>query len=54
MQGIIHETAQVRLEEIGKAVDSVLNLETRFKRSLSTHVLWGDQNMSYIYKKIFE
>ena len=54
MQGIIHETAQFRLEETGKAVDSVLNLETMFKRSLSTHVLWGDQDMSYIYKKIFE
>jgi len=54
MQGIIHETAQFRLEETGKAVDSVLNLETMFKRSLSTHVLWGDQDMSYIYKKIFD
>lgn len=53
MQGIIHETAQFRLEETGKAVSSVLNLETMFKRSLGTHVLWGDQNMSYIYKELF-
>lgn len=53
MQGIIHETAQFRLEETGSAVNNILNLETMFKRSLSTHVLWGDQNMSYIYKEIF-
>ena len=53
MQGIIHETAQFRLEETGAAVDSVLNLETMFKRSLGTHVKWGDQDMSYIYKEIF-
>jgi hypothetical protein len=53
MQGIIHETAQFRLEETGPAVDSVLDLETMFKRSLGTHVLWGDQDMSYIYKELF-
>lgn len=53
MQGIIHETAQFRLEETGASINNVLNLETMFKRSLSTHVLWGDQNMSYIYKEIF-
>jgi hypothetical protein len=53
MQGIIHETAKFRLEETGLAVNSVLNLETMFKRSLGTHVKWGDQNMSYIYKEIF-
>jgi len=53
MQGIIHETAQFRLEETGASINNVLNLEIMFKRSLSTHVLWGDQNMSYIYKEIF-
>ena len=53
MQGIIHETAQFRLEETGKAIDGVLNIETMFKRSLGEHVLWGNQNMSYIYKEIF-
>ena len=53
MQGIIHDTAKFRLEETGQAVDNVLNLETMFKRSLSEHVLWGDQNMSYIYKELF-
>jgi hypothetical protein len=53
MQGIIHETAQFRLEETGIAIDNVLNLETMFKRSLGTHVLWGDQDMSYIYKELF-
>ena len=41
------------LEETGKAVDNVLNLETMFKRSLGTHVLWGNQDMSYIYKELF-
>jgi len=53
MQGIIHETAQFRLDETGAAVNSVLNLETMFKRSLGTHVLWGNQDMSYIYKELF-
>lgn len=54
MQGIIHDTAKFRLEETGRAVNSVLNLETMFKRSLGEHVMWGDQNMSYIYKEIFD
>lgn len=53
MQGIIHDTAKFRLEETGAAVDNVLNLETMFKRSLGEHVMWGDQNMSYIYKELF-
>jgi len=53
MQGIIHETAQFRLEETGKAIDNILSLETMFKRSLSTHVKWGNQDMAYVYKEIF-
>lgn len=53
MQGIIHETAQFRLDETGKAVNHVLNLETMFKRSLGTYVKWGNDDMSYIYKEIF-
>ena len=53
MQGIIHETAKFRLDETGSSINNLLNLETMFKRSLSTHVMWGDQNMSYIYKDIF-
>ena len=53
MQGIIHETAQFRLKETGEAIDNILNLETMFKRSLGTHVKWGDQDMSYIYKEVF-
>lgn len=53
MQGIIHETAKFRLEETGKAIDNVLNLENMFKRSLQTHVKWGDYNMNYIYKEMF-
>jgi len=53
MQGIIHETAQFRLQETGEAVDKMLNLEIMFKRSLGTHVLWGDKNMGDIYKELF-
>jgi hypothetical protein len=53
MLGIIHDTAKFRLEETGKAAGGLLNLETMFQRSLGEHVLWGDQNMSYIYKEIF-
>lgn len=53
MQGIIHDTAKFRLEETGESVKGLLNLETMYKRSLGEHVLWGDQNMSYIYKEIF-
>jgi hypothetical protein len=53
MQGIIHETAQFRLDETGKPIEDKLNLEIMFQRSLSTHVLWGDENMGYIYKELF-
>ena len=54
MQGIIHETAQFRLDETGQLVEGKLNLEIMFKRSLGTHVMWGDQNMHYIYKELFD
>lgn len=54
MQGIIHETAKFRLEETGAAVNKMLNLENMFKCSLSTHVKWGDKDMSYIYKELFD
>lgn len=53
MQGIIHDTAKFRIEETGTANTGLINLEIMFKRSLSTHVLWGYQNMNYIYKEIF-
>lgn len=53
MQGIIHETAKFRLDETGSSINNLLNLETMFKRSLSTHVMWGNQNMNYIYEEIF-
>lgn len=54
MKGIIHETALFRLHETGPSINGYLNLKTMFKRSLSTHVLWGDHNMNYIYKEIFD
>lgn len=53
MDAIVHETARFRLDETGKPVNNLLNLETMFKRSLNTHVMWGDQNMNYIYEEIF-
>ena len=53
MQGIIHDTAQFRLDETGEPIDDKVNLEIMFKRSLGEHVLWGDENMSYIYKELF-
>jgi hypothetical protein len=53
MQGIIHETAKFRLDEIGNANNGKINLEIMFKRSLGTHVMWGNYNMSNIYRKLF-
>jgi hypothetical protein len=54
MNAIIHETAIFRLKESGYYSENLTNLEVMFKRSLSTHVLWGKRNMSYIYKEIFD
>ena len=53
MDAIVHSTARFRLDETGQPVNNRLNLETMFKRSLSTHVHWGDQNMNYIYEEMF-
>lgn len=53
MDGIIHETAQFRLDETGELVDNRYNLEIMFKRSLGTHVKWGDQTLSHVYEKLF-
>jgi hypothetical protein len=53
MQGIIHETAQFRLDETGNPIEGKLNLEIMFKRSLSKHVLWGEHNMHFIYEEMF-
>jgi hypothetical protein len=53
MDGIIHSTAQFRLDETGKLVDGKYNLGTMFKQSLGTHVKWGKDDMSFIYKEIF-
>jgi len=54
MEAIIHDTARFRLEETGERKNNLINLETMFKRSLSTHVLWAKSNMNYIYKEIFD
>jgi hypothetical protein len=53
MDGIIHETAQFRLDETGELVNGKYNLGTMFKQSLVTHVKWGEDNMSFIYKEMF-
>lgn len=53
MDGIIHETAQFRLDETGELVDNKYNLEIMFKRSLGTHVKWGNQTLSHVYEKLF-
>lgn len=53
MQGIIHDTAQFRLDETGEPINDKVNLEIMFKRSLGEHVLWGNENMSYIYRELF-
>jgi len=53
MDGIIHESAKFRLAETGAIVDNKYNLEIMFQRSMQEHVKWGNQNMEYIYKEIF-
>lgn len=53
MDSIIDPTAQFRLEETGEKQNNRYNLEIMFKRSLSTHVLWGEENMNFIYKELF-
>ena len=53
MDGIIHSTAQFRLDETGELVNGKYDLETMFKRSLGTHVKWGKDDLQFIYKEIF-
>lgn len=53
MDSIIHHTAKFRLEETGDVVNGKYNLERMFKGSMGKHVLWGDQDMKYIYKEVF-
>jgi hypothetical protein len=53
MRGIIHGTAEFRLNETGPAQSGLLNLETMFKRSLSTHVKWGEYNLDFIHRQLF-
>ena len=53
MDSIIHGSAKFRLEETGAIIDSKYNLEIMFQRSMQEHVRWGDQNLEYIYKEIF-
>lgn len=53
MDSIIHHTAKFRLEETGDIVDGKYNLERMFQGSMGRHVLWGDQDMRYIYREIF-
>lgn len=54
MDGIIHETAQFRLDETGDLVNNHYNLEIMFKKSLSQHVKWGKDTLEFVYKNMFE
>lgn len=54
MDGIIHETAQFRLDETGELLQDRYNLEIMFKRSLGTHVKWGQDTLSFIYRDMYE
>ena len=54
MDGIIHRTAKFRLEETGGIINSKYNLEEMFKKSLGTHVMWGEDSMDFVYKEIFK
>ena len=53
MDGIIHSTAQFRLDETGELVNGRYNMEEMFKQSLGKHVKWYGNNMDWIYKEIF-
>jgi hypothetical protein len=53
MDGIIHSTAQFRLDETGKTANNKYNMELMFKGSLGKHVNWGTEKMQYIYTEIF-
>jgi hypothetical protein len=53
MDGIIHSTAQFRLDETGELVNGRYNLGEMFKQSLGKHVKWYGQSMDWIYKEIF-
>lgn len=55
MDSIIHQTAKFRLDETGGAnEDGNYNLEIMFQNSLKKHVMWGNYNMSFIYKEMFK
>lgn len=54
MEAIVHDSARFRLDETGPRNNGLIDLEKMFKRSLSTHVLWGKSNMNYIYEEIFD
>jgi hypothetical protein len=53
MDSIIHHTAKFRLEETGAIIDGKYNLEKMFQNSMHDHVLWGRQDLKYIYEHIF-
>lgn len=53
MDGIIHSTAQFRLDETGNAADGCYNLGIMFQKSLGEHVKWGTETLDFIYQDIF-
>ncbi len=54
MDGIIHSTAQFRLDETGELVNGSYNLEIMFKQSLKNHVRWGKETLDFVYQTMFE
>lgn len=53
MDGIIHSTAQFRLDETGDLINGRYNLGEMFKQSLGKHVKWNGESMDWVYKEIF-
>jgi hypothetical protein len=53
MDGIIHSTAQFRLDETGETINDRYDLEKMFKRSLGVHVKWGTETLDDVYKEMF-
>lgn len=52
MDGIIHETARFRLDEIEPIINDRYNLEKMFFNSLRAHVKWGEHTLDFVYQNI--
>lgn len=52
MEAIVHGTAVHRIDEV-KTSTGDYNLEAMFKRSMAKYVKWGENDLIYIYRKLF-